>query len=481
MKLRSERLGEDDFLKQREEVLAQWATGRGIDLEEAIAYHKNLPAHKKFVNKLRYAKEHGEIYATTGMGKATIEEQIELLEYVENEGQADILAISVDSLTRQNDYEGAQRGVLESLEKGRSILNGLPVVNHGVGGIRRIVEAVNCPVQPRYGAADPRLSDEILLAGGCSCTAPDVFMSFWHQHSKVPFETVVRTHQYVGRLMGYYEEHGVPMCSGAQGLYGAGVPPSLQSAAVILSLLIQAEQGVKHMHIHCIGHGNLIQDVANANIRRKLVEEYLNKLEYHDREIFLNASFNLMQYPTEHGASFAVVFMNTLMAKLFGAQLNDIRTVAEAKTIPTKEDIAYSFRTAKVMQNLLTTQKIEVDRKQIEIEAQMAEQEVRCIVDKVLELGDGDVVVGAKKAIEAGILDHPFAANRAGLGKVMGVKDSEGAIRYLDPGNLPFTREIVDFHRGKIAAREKAQGKKVDYETVLSDLLSISRGCLVEL
>jgi len=235
------------------------------------------------------------------------------------------------------------------------------------------------------------------------------------------------------------------------------------------------------MHIHCIGHGNLVQDVANANIRRKLVEAYLNKLKYHDIEIFLNASFNLMQYPTEHGASFAVVFINTLMAKLFGAQLNDIRTVAEAKTIPTKEDIAYSFRTAKVMQNLLRNQKIEVDRKEIEIEAQMAEQEVKCIVDKVLELGDGDVVVGAEKAIEVGILDHPFAANRAGLGKVIGVKDSEGAIRYLDHGNLPFTREILDFHRGKITAREKARGKKVSYETVLNDLLSISRGCLVEL
>ena len=58
-----------------------------------------------------------------------------------------------------------------------------------------------------------------------------------------------------------------------------------------------------------------------------------------------------MQYPVEIGANFAVVFMNTLMAKLVGAQISDIRTVAEAKAIPTKEDIASTFRTAKVMQN----------------------------------------------------------------------------------------------------------------------------------
>ena len=63
-----------------------------------------------------------------------------------------------------------------------------------------------------------------------------------------------------------------------------------------------------------------------------------------------------MQYPLEVGSAFAVVFMNTLMAKLCGAQANDIRTVAEAKGIPTKEDTAYSFRTAKVMENFLQSQ-----------------------------------------------------------------------------------------------------------------------------
>ena len=108
------------------------------------------------------------------MGKTTIGEQIELLQYVEKEGQADLLGLSPDSLTRQNDYESAQRGLEESVKTGKSVLNGLPVVNHGVSGIRRLVEAVNCPIQPRYGAADARLCDEILLAGGCSNSAPDL-------------------------------------------------------------------------------------------------------------------------------------------------------------------------------------------------------------------------------------------------------------------------------------------------------------------
>jgi methylaspartate mutase epsilon subunit len=85
----------------------------------------------------------------------------------------------------------------------------------------------------------------------------------------------------------------------------------------------------------------------------------------------------------------------------------------------------------------------------------MEEKEVRSILDKVLEFGDGDVLVGAAKAVETGVLDNPFAANRAAAGKVLGIKDSAGAIRYYNTGNLPFSKEIIDYHKEKIAEREK--------------------------
>ncbi len=479
--IRNKKLSEDEFFKQREEVLEQWPTGKEIvDLDEAIEYHKSLPPLKNAVNKLKYAKEHNEIYAVCGAGKATMEEHIELYQYTEKEGQADLLGLSPDSMTRQNNYEGARRALDESIKTGESKLNGLPVVNHGVAAIRKMVESVNVPVLPRYGAADARLCDDTLLAGGCSYSAPDIFMDFWNQHAKVSLEKAISTHQYVCRLMGYYTEHGVPICAAAQGLYPAAIPPSLQTANLILSVMLQVEQGVKYISVKCPAHGNLVQDVASAEVRCNLLQLYLKKLGHHDVELFPNSSFSLMQYPVEVGANFAVVFMNTLVGKLIGAQINDIRTVAEAKAIPTKEDMAYTFRTAKVIQNFLQTQKINIDRKEIDMEAQMEEQEVRSILDKILELGDGDPLAGAAKAVVSGILDNPFAANRAAAGKVLGIKDCEGAIRYYDTGNLPFPKEIVEYHKGKIIEREIKRGKKIDYETLISDLLSISKGYLVQ-
>ena len=172
--------------------------------------------------------------------------------------------------------------------------------------------------------------------------------------------------------------------------------------------------------------------------------------------------------------------MNTLMAKLCGAQANDKRTIAETKGIPTKEDIAYSFRTAKAMATFLKTQKITMAKKGLDIETNMVEQEVRCILDKVLEMGDGNVVIGTIRAVKVGVLDNPFATNPVSPCKVMGIKDSEGAIRYFNPGNLPFTSDILEFHRSKIMERENKKGIKLNYDTLVSDLLAVNMGVLVE-
>jgi methylaspartate mutase epsilon subunit len=480
MELKNRRLTEDEFLKERKEVLAQWPTGKDVDLDEAIAFHKSLPASKRWINRMRYAKEHGETYAITGMGKATLEEQIELLTHVEKEGLADILGTSVDSYSRQNDYGEAEKRLTESKNRGKSILNGIPLVNHGVVGFRKVIAAVNSPISMRYGAADPRLIDEIGFAGGHTAGATDALMDFWHHNAKVSLETALATHRYTQRLLGYYEEHGVSICASCQGLYGAAVSPSLPMSAMIVQVLMMAEQGIKNISLKSPAHGNLAQDVATSRVLKKLAEEYLQKFGFNDIEIFLVTTFSLLQYPVEEGSAFAVIFMNTLMAKLCDAQANDIRTVAEAKGIPTKEDTAYSFRTAKAMQNFIQAQKIEINEKALEIEMRIVELEVRCIVDRVLELGDGDVVVGTIRAVKSGTLDNPFATNIASPCKVMSIKDSEGAIRYLNKGNLPFAENILEFHRAKLAEREMIKGKKLDYETLVSDLLAVSKGVLVE-
>jgi len=185
-------------------------------------------------------------------------------------------------------------------------------------------------------------------------------------------------------------------------------------------------------------------------------------------------------FPEDYAESFAVICLSAVAGMLGRAQIIHLKTIQERKTIPTKESNAASLRAGKKVINMLKDQKPQLDHKAVEVEARMMEMETRAIMDRVIDLGNGDVTVGVQKAVELGVVDEAFAATRYAKGKVMVARDNEGAMRYLDHGNLPFNREIIEFHRQKLAEREKAQGRKIDYKNVVDDLMSIGgKGPLV--
>jgi methylaspartate mutase epsilon subunit len=42
MEVKNKRLSDDEFFHQRKEVLAEWPTGRDVDLNEAVEYERRL-------------------------------------------------------------------------------------------------------------------------------------------------------------------------------------------------------------------------------------------------------------------------------------------------------------------------------------------------------------------------------------------------------------------------------------------------------
>lgn len=105
--------------------------------------------------------------------------------------------------------------------------------------------------------------------------------------------------------------------------------------------------------------------------------------------------------------------------------------------------------------------------------------ETRCIVDKCFELGNGDIALGVVRAVESGVLDVPFAPCRANAGLMLPCRDNSGAIRILNPGNLPFSKDILDFHAAKIEERAKYEKRKPSFQMVIDDVYSIGKGRLV--
>ena len=166
MEQQNRRMNEAEFGDLRQRIREGWPTGAGVDFEEAVSYQKEIPRSKRFTVRLETALTKGETLIQPRAGVALVDQQIALLKHLAEAGQADLLPTTVDSYTRQNRYQEAQKGITESEMAGRSLLNGFPIVNHGVRECRRLNEALDLPVQVRHGTPDARLLAEISMAGG---------------------------------------------------------------------------------------------------------------------------------------------------------------------------------------------------------------------------------------------------------------------------------------------------------------------------
>ncbi|MFC1942412.1 methylaspartate mutase subunit E [Chloroflexota bacterium] len=476
----NKKFNDEEFFQEREEVLAEWPTGKDVDLDDAVEFHKQLPDSKVYARKLAEAKRNKDTLIHSYNGTPTFELQSELVRYVVEEGGADLCTTHVDAFTRNHMFQRAVDAVEESIKLGRATLNGFPIPIYSVAENRKLIEAYPVPSQVSGCSCDWRLNAEIAFASGHNSICAGPFFPFFTYNRDTSLETSIHNWQYLYRLIGYYEEKGAQIVSRPDGTIAYLCSPSLGNVCRILESIIAAEQGVKRISFQAYSKGNLAQDLANAMVLPRLGREYLDRFGYQDVEIFTMAGGLYGRYPYDHARAFAALSHSALVAVLAGLQEVCIRTIDEAHEIPTKENNAASVRCGKMVINLYKGQKLGFEQSEVvKTEARMQEMETRAIIDKVIELGDGDVVVGSIRAVESGVLDQPYSTARGVARKVIGVRDMQGASRFLEHGNLPFSQEIVDFHKEKIAERGRNQNREVSYGVVIKDLVSVSEGRLV--
>lgn len=479
MHLSNKKLDVNEFSTIREDVLRSWPTGAEVEIQEALGYQKKLPPEKVFSEKLTWAVKNGVTLAQPRAGVALIPELIELLKYLEEEGQADLLPATIDSYTRLNRYQEAQSGIDESRACGRSMLNGFPAVNHGIAGCRSVIEAVNSPVEVRHGTPDARLLAEITLAGGFT-SFEGGGISYNIPYAKdVPLSRSIRDWQYVDRLVGYYEENGISINREPFGpLTGTLVPPSICIAVGIIEALLAAEQGVKNISLGYGQCGNLIQDIAALRSLKELAEVYLDRFGYNN--VMVTTVFHQWMggFPQDENKAFGVISWGAVTAAFAKATKVIVKTPHEAMGIPTKEANAAGLMVTKQILNMLKDQSLPKSP-ELDEETEIIKKETNSLINSVLELGAGDLAVGVERAFQAGTLDVPFAPSRYNAGRIMPVRDNRGAVRLLEFGNLPFDEKIKNFHQKKIAVRGEAEHRDTTFQMVIDDIYAISKGMLV--
>lgn len=478
MEVQNRKITEEAFEAERQTVLTQWPTGAEVDPQEALRYQEAIPQAKRFAPAMAKAKKEHRTLIQPRAGVPVIAEHIKLMQYLQDNGEADLLPTTIDSYTRLNRYEEAEVGIRESLNKGKAMLNGFPAVNHGVQGCRMVTESVRVPIQVRHGTPDARLLAEITLAGGFTSYEGGGISYNIPYAKNVSLEKTIRDWMYVDRLVGWYQERGITINREPFGpLTGTLVPPCVSHAVAVIEALLAAEQGVKSLSVGYGQLGNLVQDVAAIRTLEELTDEYMKKYDHEDVEVTTVFHQWMGGFPQDEAKAFGVISWGSAAAAIAHATKVIVKTPHEAVGVPTMEANAQGLRCTKQVITMLCDQYL--PESLLAPEMEIIKAETRCILDKCFELGEGDIAVGAVRAFQAGVIDVPFAPSRFNAGKIMPARDNDGAVRLLNIAGLPFTDDLKAFHQEKIAQRAKAEKRAVSFQMVIDDIYAISKGRLV--
>ncbi|HDS7024871.1 TPA: methylaspartate mutase subunit E [Escherichia coli] len=475
MELRNKKLTHDEFMTERQQVLKTWETGKDVEnFEDGVKYQQTIPEHKRFSLALLKADKEGKTLSQPRAGVALMDEHIELLKTLQEE--CDLLPSTIDAYTRLNRYEEAAVGIKKSIEAGTSKLNGLPVVNHGVAACRRLTETLQKPLQIRHGTPDARLLAEISMASGFTSYEGGGISYNIPYAKRVTLEKSIRDWQYCDRLMGMYEEHGIRINREPFGpLTGTLIPPFISHSIAIIEGLLALEQGVKSITVGYGQVGSLTQDVAAIQSLRELAHEYFQNYGYTDYELSTVFHQWMGGFPEDESKAFAIISWGAAVAGMSGATKVITKSPHEAWGIPTA---AANIQGLKASRQMVNEQKFP-PCPAVELEIELIKSEVRAVLNKVFELGNGDIARGTVLAFEAGVLDVPFAPAACNAGKILPVRDNTGAIRVLEAGAVPLPKDILDLHHDYVAERARFEGRQPTFQMVVDDINAVSHSKLI--
>ena len=472
--LSEKRIGQDEFLELRKANLQRWPTGADVHFEKALERQKSLPDHKRLDNVIRKAVAEGRCLVQPRGGFGTFKDQKELMQIIDKEGLADIVPTTTDSYTRNEQFALAQKGVDESEKQGRSLLNGYPIVNYGVAKASELIDAIDKPAIMLTGTTMPKLTGEIAFAAGYTGYLGSGIAYTTSYIKELSIEDGIKNYQYLDRLSAMYLDNGVEIHRRQPGfLTGTNIPPSIAIIIAILDLLLAAAQGVKNYGLEMGETLHLIQDAAAVKACRELCQEYLALKGYKDVFTPITLLHWMGAWPQDEAQAASLVSYGGTLAAIAGASSVTTKTLHEAFGIPTPKINADGLRITRMA--IYLARKIKLDSMpEFQDEVNLIKSEVRPIVNKVLEMGDGDVAIGTVRAFESGVLDVPWSPNKWVKSQVMPARDVDGCLRILDPGKMPFPKEVMEFHQEKLRQRAVKENQPLDLNLAVTSVYEMS-------
>ncbi|MFE0174012.1 methylaspartate mutase [Streptomyces sp. NPDC059002] len=373
-----------------------------------------------------------------------------------------VLSVTIDSFTRLGRFATARR-VLDTDPAG---LNGYPLVAHGWRRGRELNEAVDVPLEVRHGSPDARVLFAVAVASGISSFEGGGIAYNLPYSKDVPLERSLRAWQRVDAACGRLAEDGVIVDRELFGtLTAVLVPPSISLAVTLLEAVAAAREGVRCLSIAYPQGGEAHQDVAALRSIRALARRHLPR----SVEVYPVLHEFMGVFPKDPDTADALVRYGGLVARLGGAAKVINKTNQEAIGVPDGPANAHGIRTA-ARGVADAAAGAGLDEARVQEEMYWIQREVTELVTPVLE--GASLLDDIAAAFRTGTLDIPFSASRHARSAVLPAREPGGAVRYLDPGALPFSERTRRFNAGRLRGhrdtRNLTEGITADINYFLS-------------
>jgi methylaspartate mutase epsilon subunit len=205
---------------------------------------------------------------------------------------------------------------------------------------------------------------------------------------------------------------------------------------------------------------HLVQDAAAIRMARVLAQEYLERFGFDDVYTPITSLHWMGAWPYDETQAAALLAYGGTLAAVAGANSLTTKSTHEAFGLPTPKANAEGLRIARMALYLARDARLDT-MPEFKRECDLIRREVTAIMDKILEMGEGDVALGTVRAAEAGALDIPWSPNRCVKSRVMPARDVDGCFRILDPGLMPFPKDVLEFHEERL--RRRAEKENIAY------------------
>ncbi|MFI9778772.1 methylaspartate mutase [Streptomyces sp. NPDC051956] len=330
--------------------------------------------------------------------------------------------ITLDSYTRVNDHDSARQALRTGAE-----LNGFPLVAHGAGTTRALLDSVSgpdFPVQIRHGSALPYPLFEAMVEAGVDATEGGP-VSYCLPYSRAPISQAVEAW---ARCCELIAEQSEPMHLESFGgcMLGQLCPPSLLVALSVLEALFFREHGLSDISLSYAQQTHPGQDLEAIAALRRFAGERLGSATWH---VVLYTFMGV--FPRTPTGSFRILEESVRLAVRSGSERLIVKTPAEAHRIPTIAENVDALEFAASIARDEAARGAEIAATDSGIY-----EEARRLIDSTLELAPtvGEALI---RAFERGFLDVPYCLHQDNANKSRAYVDAGGMLQWAEPGRMP--------------------------------------------